>query len=117
MTTVKTLRIGFWNVQGLSPSKWDTVIQQFDQNKYDLIFTAETWFIDHQYHIQHPNFVISSHRFPRPIIGHEQSGLMLLASTELKSNINSAQSTSYTITLSVFGKTIFGAYFPPTLSP
>ncbi|OMJ25342.1 hypothetical protein AYI69_g4332, partial [Smittium culicis] len=74
MNYIRNIRIGYWNCQGLSDRKWVTALEAVNEAKLDILFLAETWFIDHETHVSYPDYLVSTPRIlPKPAIGHEQA--------------------------------------------
>ncbi|OMJ07068.1 hypothetical protein AYI70_g12451 [Smittium culicis] len=113
-----TLNIGFWNCNGLSHFKWEYVMKCFKNDTFDIIFLAETWFVDEDNHKSHPYYIFSS-KFDGSTRtnGRCKNGLMCLAKPYIKIHISSVESTTHTLSLCVFGillgdiNTYFGSGF------
>ena len=51
----KNLKIGFWNINGLSKEKSENDIFQENIKKFDILFLSETWKSESSIHdLQHP---------------------------------------------------------------
>ncbi|OMJ20989.1 hypothetical protein AYI69_g6008 [Smittium culicis] len=111
-----TLKIGFYNCNGLSHFKWEYVMRSFENDVFDIIFLAETWFVGEDYHRAHPYYVFSSKiDGSTRDNGRCKNGLMCLAKPFIKSQISNIESTTHTLNLCVYGHNIFAVYFPPSL--
>jgi len=113
----KTLKIGFWNAQGLSILKWNKLINEFSSMCYDIFFVAETWFVNHSFYSQHPLYLCSSTILPKSINqSRNKAGIYCLASSHVKSLISNVDVNSYYINLSLCGNKISCVYLPPSLN-
>lgn len=111
------LNIGFWNCQGLNFHKWNKIAALIDAS-FDIIFLAETWFVNQSSHTSHPLFLATSRRIipnPNPT-GHAQAGLICLISPLLRPLVSQVKTTEYTITITLQSHTIMAVYFPPSMS-
>ncbi|OMJ22190.1 hypothetical protein AYI70_g3035, partial [Smittium culicis] len=118
MNKFRNTRIGYWNCQGLSDRKWVSALAAVKEAKLDILFLAETWFLDHETHVSHPDYLVSTPRIlPKPLIGHEQAGIVCLVSQDIRKQISSACVTRYTISIKINGHYIMAVYFPPSMKP
>ncbi|OMJ27045.1 hypothetical protein AYI69_g3534, partial [Smittium culicis] len=118
MKNFRNLKIGYWNCQGLSERKWVRAVNAVSEAELDILFLAETWFIDHESHAAHPMFFVSTPRIlPVPAFGHEQGGIVCLVTQGTRKQISSACVTRYTVRIKINGNDIMAVYFPPSLKP
>ena len=134
------IRIGYINVRGLTEDKWRHLLQLVNptptlstltfasSSPMDILFVAETWFVDHAKHMGHPATVIST---PPPLdrgkrLGRQHGGLLALVNPAFRSRIHSASCTSHSISVVLAPQTqspaaakrmthITAVYFPPSL--
>ncbi|PVV00586.1 hypothetical protein BB560_005029, partial [Smittium megazygosporum] len=90
---MNTLKIGYWNVRGLSDSKWNVAIKCITNQVVDILFLAETWFVKQHIRSNHPLFFTAS------------------KITQISSSIT----TEYTVGITVNGFKILAVYFPPSM--
>ena len=110
------LRIGYVNVRGLSLSTWDAVQRLLD-NTFDLLFLAETWFVQEQYHQRHRSWVGSTLApVETPRIGRPSGGMAVIATASARSQMTDWSSTQYIITVKILDQTISAIYFPPSMT-
>ncbi|OMJ14840.1 hypothetical protein AYI70_g7643 [Smittium culicis] len=84
MNNFRNIRIGYWNCQWLSDRKWVSALAAVKEAKLDILFLAETWFLDHETHVSHPDYLVSTPRIlPKPVIGHEQAGIVCIVSQDI----------------------------------
>src|SRR5277367_6806933 len=107
-----SLRIGYVNVQGLSPDKFDICCRLLD-TIYDYLFVAETWFIDHHARKHDRRFLASTPR-PRHDRGRPSGGIYLLGTKHARSIASNVSITSHSITFTAASLRVSGVYFPPT---
>ncbi|PVU94172.1 hypothetical protein BB559_003074 [Furculomyces boomerangus] len=116
-STSSSLLIGFWNCRGLDSDSFKVVIDLLSNDEYDLIFLIETWFMDHAYTTSSSYFFISSKRvYPKPDFGRWKSGLACYITPKHRQAISYFSSTEYSISLTIYSKSIQLVYFPPTMS-
>jgi len=149
------LRVGYLNVRGLTQGKWRSLLQLVDSTIYpsssflsssssptstlplfptfDLLFLAETWFVDQDTHLRHPAVVAASPLSPSQANsrGHAHGGLLAIASPAFKERIQRVACTPHSISVLVVpcpgGSSATGdpasgwthltaVYFPPSLT-
>ncbi|OMJ13423.1 hypothetical protein AYI69_g9012, partial [Smittium culicis] len=90
MAETNNMKSGYWNCQGLSDRKWDKALFEFINSEMDILFLAESWFIDEDIHQSHPNYLTSTRRIdPKTIFGHESAGIVCLVSSNIRRIISS----------------------------
>src|SRR5438270_4917374 len=110
------LRIGYINVRGLSPLKWEACCRLVD-TVYDFLFVAETWFVDHKTYTRDRRFIFST---PKPPCsgktGRVSGGVYLLGTRRARSIVTcTPKTTTFSITFTLSsGLSISGVYFPPS---
>jgi Reverse transcriptase (RNA-dependent DNA polymerase) len=107
-----SLRIGYVNVQGLSPDKFEVCCRLLD-TIYDLLFVAETWFVNHRDRKHDRRFLASTPK-PRHDRGRPSGGIYLLGTKHARSGLSNLNITPYSITFTAASLRISGVYFPPT---
>lgn len=109
------LRIAFINVNGLSRDKWDRLSEDLG-SKYDILFIAETWYLQQDQRIQDPRtFLSTTNAHPR--VGMRQTGGMLCCALPQWRSVMSAVSSSPNhISISIAGHTLSAVYLQPSLS-
>lgn len=108
-----SLRIGYYNVTGLTSLKLHTITTTILPS-FDLLFLAETWFMQH-HHPPHPLHVASSNQPPAPVNGRYHGGITLLASPTILRQITNISTTRHSITTTIHTQTITAVYLPPSL--
>ncbi|KAJ9076405.1 hypothetical protein DSO57_1026607 [Entomophthora muscae] len=83
---------------------------------YHLIFLSETWFIDHDQILQHPNLVTHT-----PLVSfytncHQAGEMALFCSGSACALLSFSRCTINTILVSFASLNILGVYFEPSLS-
>ena len=117
MSALESLKIGFWNSQGLSIHKWNSLLKSFYASSFDIFFVVETWFVDHALHSSHPLYLTSSFMAgPKPATGHNKAGLLCLITPSLRPFVSSISSSSNSIFLSLGGHSLHCAYLPPSMT-
>ena len=111
----ESLKIGFWNAQGLSILKWNKLIDEFSLFSYDIFFVVETWFVNYDSYSQHPLFFCSSLKPPRSIDqNRDKAGIYCLISKSLRSQVSNIQVDLYSLNITLFGKILSCVYIPPS---
>src|SRR5262245_35255429 len=116
-------RIGYINVAGLNRDKWAKLIPLVNDRSstnrcnlpnpsrnlhtvqpssglehlhghFDILFIAETWYVDHDLHLAHPMTIVSSPILPRSSSSRHHGGLLALVSTSFRPLILSTHATS-----------------------
>jgi len=122
---VKALRIGYVNVNGLTKDKWVRVGRLLEEQEFDFLFVAETWFVDHADHARAecflagtPNGSIEA-RLTSGRSGRDSNGLYLLGNTNTaRASLKGRPVVSeHAITFRVGKDKIAGVYYPPSLTP
>jgi len=111
---MNTANILYLNVLGLTHDKWEALLPLV--KSYDLIFLAETWYIDQYNHLSHP-FTLAS-TVPSKVYeeGRQHHGLLCLSSPSFRPFITSIRTSEFSISITAFGQTILAVYAPPSLS-
>ncbi|OMJ23798.1 hypothetical protein AYI70_g2012 [Smittium culicis] len=116
MDSIRNIRIGYWNCQGLSSKKWNPATEAMVSGSLDILFLAETWFVDHEYHLSHPVFFAATTRSQQITkFGHEKGGIICLVSDEIRRMVSSAYVTTSTISIKINQYHIKAVYFPPSM--
>lgn len=107
-----SLRIGYVNVQGLSPPSWKACLSLL-QHHFDYLFVAETWFTDHNIYSRDRRFIAATTPGVKNLHGRQGGGIYLLGSHQARSKVERLQVTRHTITFRHGKCSIAGVYFPP----
>lgn len=117
-----SLRVGYINVQGLNQDKWPRV-KALLNDKFDILFVAETWFSSHDRYSRENCFVASTPNLSREArvlscrSGRDTDGLYLLATTSARAAIKGKPMvTKYAITIRTVQGRLSAVYFPPSLA-
>lgn len=115
-----TLRVGYVNVQGLSPDTWNAACSLLHTH-LDYLFLAETWYVNHQRHIRDRRLIAST-QLDRPggpdRPGRPKGGIYLLGTHDARTRIHATPKvTEHAISFTVGKQIISGAYFPPSMPP
>jgi hypothetical protein len=108
-------KLGYFNIHGLSRYKWQYILTMFQCNKVDILFLAETWYVDHAATIQHPLVVASSYPSKIYTNSRQHGGLLLLAHPRVKHLVTSVATREYSIQCCINKVSILGVYLPPSL--
>ena len=124
------LSIAYINIRGLTNEKWNYLTSLMKTEPllstsshlyplYDILFVAETWFVDHASHLDHPLTFTSSPNMRPRTEGRQYGGVLLLVSPPIREQISSYATTEYSITihLSQSSTVISAVYYPPSLTP
>ena len=123
-SAIKALRVGYVNVNGLARDKWVRVVRLLEEQEFDFLFVAETWFVDHAdykragcFLASTPNVSIEA-RLTSGRPGRDSSGLYLLGNTKTaRANMKGRPVVSkYAITFRTGKDRIAGVYYPPALT-
>ncbi|OMJ21370.1 hypothetical protein AYI69_g5841 [Smittium culicis] len=118
MKNFRNLKIGYWNFQGISERKWIRAVNAVSEAELDILFLAETWFIDHEFNATHPMFFVSTPRIlPIPAFGNNKAIIVCLVTQGTRKKISSDCETRYTVSIKINGNDIMAVYFPPSLKP
>lgn len=126
------LSIGFINIRGLTPAKWDTLLSllkplpstsdslaiydSVSRPLYDIIFVSETWYIDQDKHIIHPRCYASTKNDHLYLKGRQHGGLLVLVSKHLIASLYNLRIGQNYISFTIGSKVITGIYLQPSLS-
>ena len=111
-----SLRIGYVNVQGLSPDKFQICCRLVD-TIYDFLFVAETWFVDHHLRKNDRRFIASTCK-SKHIRGRPTGGIYLFGTKHARSILTAKPVvTLYSITFKTSKLRVSGVYFPPVSMP
>jgi hypothetical protein len=107
-----SLRIGYVNVRGLSPDKFEICCRLVD-TIYDFLFVAETWFVDHHLRKRDRRFIASTCK-TKQIRGRPTSSIYLFGTKHARSVLTAQPMvTTYSITFQTSKLRASGVYFPP----
>lgn len=106
-----SLRVGYVNVQGLSPDKFDVCCRLLD-TIYDFLFVAETWFIDHRVRKHDRRFLAFTPK-PQHDRGRPGGGIYLLGTKHARGIMSNLSITPHLISFTATSLRISGVYFPP----
>ena len=110
---MKDLRIAYLNVCGFTQDKWDILVKYV--GVYDLVFVAETWYIDQEKRMHFPLILAST--YPSKVYpGWQHHGLLYFCSPTLRPLVSQIRVSEFSVSVTVLGHTILGIYAPPGLS-
>ncbi|PVU87694.1 hypothetical protein BB560_006450, partial [Smittium megazygosporum] len=113
---MNTLKIGYWNVRGLSDSKWNVAIKCITNQVVEILFLAETWFVKQHIRSNHPLFFTASKIVKsKDENGRPLSGIIVIASRLIQTQISNSITTEYTVGITINGFKILAVYFPPSM--
>ena len=110
---MKNIRVGYLNVYGLTKEKWRVLEKWADD--YDLVFLAETWYIDQHQYLGHGLTLASTSSSRVYTEGRQHHGLLCLCSLSLRSLVTQLRVSEFSISVTVLGHTILGVYAPPSM--
>ena len=85
-------------------------------NDYDLIFLAETWYINQQEYLKHSLTLASTSPSHVYTEDRQHHGLLCLYSLLLRSFIFQVHTSEFSISISTPRLTVLTVYLPPTFS-
>lgn len=112
----RDLRVSYINSQGLAAVKRNMLCSMLQNDVFDFIIVAETWFVDQPLLVQNPYFVASTPLTNKRTVGHQNGGMCLLAKPAIKSLITQLEVTEFSIKFKIGKATLLGVYLPPSLS-
>ena len=107
----------YLNAQGLTVDKFRTLCQLLTDDTYAFIVISETWWIQWDTIASHPYHVKSSRRGSHRGHGHQNGGLMLLATPAHAQRLNVVSASEFEITFWDHSRLIRAVYLPPSLTP
>lgn len=108
-----SLRIGYVNVRGLSTASWEACHRLLSA-RFDYLFIAETWFVNHRVYAQDRRFIASTTQGTANLQGRPRGGIYLVGSCQARSEVRRFHVTEHSITFTCGRSTISGVYFPPS---
>ena len=110
------IKIYCHNVYGLTARKLHTLLHLLESETYQLICLTESWWLNEPLWATHPLTVHSSMKPATPrTTGHENGGILIMASPSLRPWCRPIHATQYTVSIS-FGTVLATlCYFPPSL--
>ncbi|KAE9379804.1 hypothetical protein N431DRAFT_310855, partial [Stipitochalara longipes BDJ] len=109
-----SLRVGYINVRGLTDANWKTC-NQLLSTRFDFLFVAETWFMDHPIRSRDRRVIVSTLEPPANPRGRKRGGIYLLGTLHSRTKVREVMRTEHSITLHTGKHIISGVYFPPSL--
>ncbi|KAL1914174.1 uncharacterized protein VTP21DRAFT_10259 [Calcarisporiella thermophila] len=105
------------NANGLPQQKF-RILSSLIPSHYDIIFIAETWYVDYDAMLQHPATYLHT-PFPSyrdyGIPGRQHGGLLAMVDPRLHPQITQNNITEYSILFTLNSIRICGVYFPPNI--
>src|SRR5258708_31897535 len=111
-----SLRIGYVNVQGLTPASWKAC-HRLLQHHFDYLFVAETWFMEHKTYSRDRRFIATTTPGVKNLHGRQGGGIYLLGSHQARSRVERVQVTGHTSTFWRGKCSVAGGDFPPHSPP
>ena len=110
------MRVGYVNLHGLTADKWKRACELLNTS-LDLLFLAETWFVDHKRYIGQRCLLATT---PNPAqdnyrLGRSKGGVYLLGTHRARGEIRTFHLTEHSITITLKTLTISGVYWPPSM--
>ncbi|KAL8684404.1 MAG: hypothetical protein Q9224_006375, partial [Gallowayella concinna] len=112
------LRVGYVNVQGLSPRGWEVACGLLNTT-FDLLFLAETWFVNHARWSRDRRFIAATLNLKQGQYqkGRYKGGIYLLGTAKARGSIHEeVKVDEHTITVTVRQESITAVYFPPSMT-
>jgi hypothetical protein len=109
-----SLRIGYVNVRGLSSAKWEACNLLLNA-RFDFLFVAETWFVNHPIWLRDRRVITSTTSPPKNLKERQQGGIYLLGTLQTRGRVSEVTETQHSITFRVGQHIVSGVYFPPSL--
>lgn len=112
------LRVGYVNSRGLNEENWQQLRQWVEQDLFDLVWIAETWYVGWPGYGRWKTTVAATSKPGEQTGSRPKGGMCVLASAATASRIETVVGVDETaITLRIDGWQISGVYLPPSLSP
>ena len=111
----KVIYLQYLNVRAMSDEKFRSVLAMI--KPASIIFCSETWSVDEDARITHPNVIGCSTQALRDRKCRGRDGIMAFAHTDFMHAIKIIKQTQYILAIKVDETVICGIYFPPSLSP
>ena len=110
--------VKYHNVNGLSVPDVEVIGREIDKCDCLVVyFLVETWFTPaHMLCKGHPYFVVESKLAKEKETGHQNAGLICMASVKTKSLIQSWSYDKYYVSVKIDGQNISCVYLPPSMS-
>lgn len=113
---IHSMRVGYVNVQGWTPGKWEVCRRLIQQGSFDLLFIAETWYMGYPRYSRWQGTIAAT---PRPEVrrgSRHSGGLCVLGSPALMARVvGDPEVTEAAITMRVGRYQVSGIYFPPSM--
>ena len=109
------MRALYQNVNGLNESKFEYFCAKLQQDDYDLIVLAETWFPRGVAYRHHRSFIAESVFTSRDQLTHSASGLLIIGNVKAQKAILVVKKTQYQLTIKYQGLLTAFVYVPPSM--
>ena len=110
----KVVDLQYLNVRAMSDAKFRSTLAMIKPGS--VIFCSETWSVNEEARITHPNVIGCSTQAFRARRFRSRDGIMALAHIDLKHAIRIVRQTQYILAVSIDETVICAIYFPPSLS-
>ena len=111
------IRVGYYNIRGLTPSKLQACVSLIDGGLFDLLILAEHWFPIGFPYMQHPYcFVQSKYERPDVLTGRATGGVLVLINPVFQSYILRWEIFPDAVLLSFDSYLLLGVYISPSIS-
>jgi hypothetical protein len=115
----KHLRIAYHNIEGLHSYKLQTFLAELEEDMYDLIFLAETFYMnmtDGDNLLAHPLLIAhSTPSMKNDVNGRRNGGIVALGNRTFTQQVRRIDMTQHTLTITTETITATAVYLPPSL--
>ena len=110
----KVIDLQYLNVRAMSETKFRSILAMI--KPASIIFCSETWSVNEQSRLTHPNVIGCSIQAFRARGFRSRDGIMAFAHADLMHAIKIIKRSQYILTITIDETVICGIYFPPSLS-
>ena len=110
----KAIDLQYLNVRAMSDGKFRSILAMI--KPASIIFCSETWSVDEETRITHPNVIGCSIPAFRARRFRGRDGIMAFAHTDIMHAIKIIKRTQYTLVVTIDETVVCGVYLPPSLS-
>ncbi len=100
----------YLNVRGLTKDKFETVTRILQERKIDIMFLAETWYIDQENLTKHPLFFSSTTLPVYRTNMRQKGGIVCLVRPGLRNICLASGSSEHHVNITIRDHTIHGVY-------
>jgi Reverse transcriptase (RNA-dependent DNA polymerase) len=115
---ITSIRIGYFNVEGLAADKHRTCCSLLDAGVFDILFLSETWFIRNgSCYMAHPySFLHTKPNLATPKNSRGQEGILLMVSPQARKLIHQHRVLPRAIWIHLGEFSVLATYLPPSMS-